>query len=424
MKDNKRPKLLYCDADGNVFDLPGHEPLFRSGNRFVKVDPSELIKLPLGSVIFSMPGRSPVYLNRKRNSVEKILSDQDMNAASAFISSGYLRTYLPGYLKNKDSEVLPLWAYAGVVLIGEDFYVPAIRIDDDPRSDHEIHGDRELLASSIAVVKKKLPENRLVRQLSKCSSEYNCLCASNFFIGRHEAPVPTSPSCNSACSGCLSFQEKDAGFEPSQQRLDFRPTPAEISAVILHHFNNVPDGVASFGQGCEGEPLLRGNDLADAISAVRSITRSGTINLNTNGSKPETVKSLIKSGLDSIRVSMNSPTEAYYNRYHRPADYSFADILRTIDVSLEAGIFVSINLFFMPGFTDMEREVEALFSFLNRYPVNMIQTRNLNIDPDYYFDSIGFRESKSIGIRNLIGMIRDKYPKIRLGYYNPPRHKY
>jgi MoaA/NifB/PqqE/SkfB family radical SAM enzyme len=197
------------------------------------------------------------------------------------------------------------------------------------------------------------------------------------------------------------------------------PSPEEISEVILHHFRAVSGAVASFGQGCEGEPLLRASDLAAAVRRVREKTEKGTINLNTNGSIPEGVKTLINAGLDSIRISLNSPTREYYTRYHRPAGFDFDDVMRSVDEALNAGIFVSLNLFFMPGFTDMETETEALVRFLTRFPVNMIQARNLNIDPDFYFDLIGFRESDPIGILNLANKLREKFPGMRLGYYNP-----
>jgi hypothetical protein len=81
---------------------------------------------------------------------------------------------------------------------------------------------------------------------------------------------------------------------------------------------------------------------------------------------------------------------------------------------------VSINLFFLPGFTDMETEVDALTDFLHRFPVSMIQTRNMNIDPDYYFEMIGYRESEPLGIRELLALLKEQFPAIRLGYYNPP----
>jgi molybdenum cofactor biosynthesis enzyme MoaA len=182
--------------------------------------------------------------------------------------------------------------------------------------------------------------------------------------------------------------------------------------------------VASFGQGCEGEPLLRADDLARAIRKVRQKKDRGTINLNTNGSDPAAVIKLIDAGLDSIRISLNSPTEIYYKKYHQPKSYTFQDVLKTISIAIEKNIFVSINLFFMPGFTDMETEVESLFRFLERFPVHMIQTRNMNIDPDFYFKTIGYKASEPIGIVRLIQLIKEKYPAVRLGYYNPPKETF
>jgi len=164
-------------------------------------------------------------------------------------------------------------------------------------------------------------------------------------------------------------------------------------------------------------------DLVKAVSIARDETSAGTININTNGSRPEIVSEMIRAGLDSIRVSLNSPTERYYTSYHKPVNYSFNDVLKTVDAALNAGIFVSINLFFMPGFTDAESEVESLYRFLKRFPVNMIQTRNMNIDPDYFFKGIDFKFENVIGIANLVNNLKHDFPGLRLGYYNPPLKK-
>lgn len=423
---NKRKKYLaYSDDSGNVYDFNGCESAFRSGHRFVKIEENELIPLPYGSYLFTLPERYPVsYINGDFVTIKKSPDGKDLNAASSFLASGYLRTYLPAYVKKKkDAVILPLWAYAGLVIDKNRFFVPAMKIDDDPRSDPAIHENHGELKKAVKKLKSEYPDNRLIHQLSICSTEYNCLCARNFFLSRYECPVPTSPACNADCLGCFSYQDESSGFCQSQFRLNFSPTPEEISGVILHHFNRVENSVASFGQGCEGEPLLRAADLAKAVSMVREKTTSGTINLNSNGSLPDGVSAMIDAGLDSLRVSMNSPTEKYYNSYHRPVNYKYADVLRTIDIALSRRIFVSINLFFMPGFTDAVSEVESLFRFLEKFPVNMIQTRNMNIDPDYFFEKTGFPDEDALGIRNLIGMIREKFPEIRLGYYNPPLKK-
>lgn len=421
-----KARLAFCDIRGNVYEHPGYEPAFRTGRHFVRVDACDLIQLPYGSVLFSMPGRLPVYYDRGSDGYHAVASSPDGDdiwAASSFLSSGYLRTYLPAFEKRADAPVLPLWAYTGVVFINGEFYAPAVRIDDDPRSDPEIHQNDDELRKSIRALKRQYPENRLVRQLSVCSTEYRCLCARNFFLGRYEAPVPTSPSCNANCLGCLSYQD-GSGFCPSQYRLEFSPTPEEIAEVILHHVGRVERSVASFGQGCEGEPLLRGKDLTRAVGLVRKKTSRGTININTNASRPLMVKELIAAGIDSIRVSLNSPTERYYMRYYRPNNYSFRDVEKSLETALNAGIFVSINLFFLPGFTDMESEVRSLFDFLDRFPVNMLQARNLNMDPDYYLDRIGCDMTGDIGVTALIAMLRERYPSMKIGYYNPPKEDF
>ncbi len=413
--------MPYSDSSGSVFDYPDVESVYRTGTKYKIPELKDMIKLPYGSYLFSLPDRIPVGFNGKK--ILEFPEDgygEKIQPVSSFLASAYLRTYLPAYKNKANPARLTLWAYAGASIINGKFFVPAIRIDDDIRSDPKIHENHEELGLKIKKASIDYKNNRLVKQLAKCSTEYNCLCARNFFLSRFEAPIPTSPSCNSDCAGCLSYQKDNSGFAASHGRLEFSPTPQEITEVILHHFDKTgKNAITSFGQGCEGEPLLRADDLSIAVKEVRKKTSNGTININTNGSIPENVSKLIDSGIDSIRISLNSPTENYYNLYHNPKNYNFSDVKKSIKTAIDSGIFVSLNLFFMPGFTDMITEVQSLFDFLDEFPVNMIQTRNLNIDPDYYFEKINYKETDLAGISNLIEMLKEKKPEIRLGYYNP-----
>jgi hypothetical protein len=59
---------------------------------------------------------------------------------------------------------------------------------------------------------------------------YHCFAAKNIFVGRWEAPLPTSPTCNARCVGCLSLQEGEC--PASQDRIQFVPTPEEIEAAV------------------------------------------------------------------------------------------------------------------------------------------------------------------------------------------------
>ena len=135
--------------------------------------------------------------------------------------------------------------------------------------------------------------------------------SAQLFSGSMGSTLPTSPVCNAACIGCISLQP--SGCCPAtQDRIQFVPRADEIAEIAVPHLKNAIKPIVSFGQGCEGEPLLssRNNRKIDRTIS-ESATDKGTINLNTNASIPGNVDRLIKAGLDSIRVSMNSARQDF-----------------------------------------------------------------------------------------------------------------
>jgi MoaA/NifB/PqqE/SkfB family radical SAM enzyme len=185
-----------------------------------------------------------------------------------------------------------------------------------------------------------------------------------------------------------------------------------------------PYPIISFGQGCEGEPLLMWETIEEAIREIRKHTKKGSININTNGSKPDAVEMLCKAGLDSIRVSTNSAQKHIYERYYRPNNYSFEDIIESLKVVNRHGGWSSINYFVFPGMTDSEAEYEALRKLIRETGLSMIQWRNFNIDPDWYLGKIGITETSDYGgIRTLMDEIRSEFPELRYGYFNPPMER-
>jgi pyruvate-formate lyase-activating enzyme len=274
-------------------------------------------------------------------------------------------------------------------------------------------------------MRQKLPANRLREHLEKCALQYGCPAGKNFFLGRYEAPLPTATHCNARCLGCLSMQ-KESGIPHSQDRISFTPSPDEIAQVALAHIDRVKKSVVSFGQGCEGDPLMAAEVIAPAIRLIRLRTGSGTINMNTNGSRPKILERLFEVGLDSVRISMNSVREQCYHAYFRPRSYRFADVLKSIEAALERKKFVAVNYLNCPGFTDTPQEVEALTRFLNTHPIHMIQWRNLNYDPIRYWkkmNAVG-THGKPLGMDILINRIRTQFPKLKFGYFNPPKEKF
>jgi len=227
--------------------------------------------------------------------------------------------------------------------------------------------------------------------------------------------LPTSPSCNADCLGCISLQPSEC-FPASQERIDFIPTANEVLGVALPHLEKAEDPIVSFGQGCEGEPLIQWRLLENSILKLRGKTDRGTINLNTNGSLPRVLEKLCEAGLDSVRITLNSPHSNYYKRYHRPGGYSFHDVINSLVSAKGKGIYTSINLLVFPGFTDREAEVEGLIELIRETNLDLIQMRNLNIDPDLYLKNMG--SGWGIGISKMIDILKKEFPSLQFGYFN------
>ncbi len=313
---------------------------------------------------------------------------------------------------------MPLFAYTAVGWMDGGFVTTALRVDPDRRQDFPTF-DLEAVQENARRRLAGESHNRLVRHLGKCALTYACPAARNLFLNRWEAPLPTSPVCNARCLGCISLQETGE-IRATQERIRFVPTPEEIASVAVPHLKTAPRAVVSFGQGCEGEPLLQGDTLREAVRIMRRETGRGTINCNTNGSLPDVVSRLVEAGLDSIRVSINSCRPRYYNAYYHPRGYRFDDLKRSIRAVKAAGGFASLNYFVLPGFSDEESEAAALFDFVRETGVDLIQMRNFNIDPEWLLKTVGHRrEGKAIGVRHLMERLQDEFPGLRLGYFNP-----
>lgn len=411
-----RPRMLFSGPRGSVRVHPILGSCGMKAGGFFRLSPEDLIRLPDDTRLFTMPSRRAVGYDPSGGSFGAI----ERCAIGAFLPPGYTATYSCAYLEKGRPMTLPLFSYAAVAYHRGSYYASAVRVDDDRRHDASLI-DIGIVRRNIRRLGAAFRSNRLVRQLEKCSLEYGCPNAQNFFLERYEAPLPTSPSCNASCAGCISQQTGSAC--PTQPRINFIPTPAEVAEIALHHIGNVRDALVSFGQGCEGEPLLQAALIEDSIRLIRRSTSKGIIHMNTNGSRPEALKKLFKAGLQSVRISTNSCREPFYDRYYKPRGYSFNHVLRSMAISKRYGSFVSLNYLTMPGFTDSKPEFAALRALIRKYGVDMIQWRNLNYDPLRYFEAISadVKISDMVGIREEMGLLRRQFPRLRMGYFNPRR---
>ena len=420
---------LVANADGEIFELEGYTALGMAGDTRIPLTLDNTCNIPYGSELMFLPERRPVLFNQRAGRIETVSENpyvpgQPLFPVTAFNSPGYVISYLGAYVETPKSQTLPLFSYGAVGWHRGKFRSAIIRVDHERRQDLRLMKPEDV-AAGIGKMRKQMPANRLRSHLEKCALQFGCPAAKNFFLSRYEAPLPTAEQCNARCLGCLSLQ-KHSDIPHSQERIGFTPTPQEIAEVALAHIKRVDKSVVSFGQGCEGDPLLTADVIAQAIRLVRSETDRGTINMNTNASLPQALHKVIDAGLDSIRVSMNSARENCYHAYFRPKGYGFSDVLKSIELALGSGLFVAVNYFNCPGFTDTPSEIEALRRFLRRYPIHMIQWRNLNFDPLRYFKIMSdvAPNGTPIGMKNLLGQIRQEFPDLKFGYFNPPKEKF
>ncbi|HOY32929.1 MAG TPA: radical SAM protein [Bacteroidales bacterium] len=416
MHPSKTPYLLYSDDKGNIFEDISLLAIGRVGNQNVVLTPDDLIELPEGSDFFHLPGRRPIGFDPLTN---QFRTCEKGWAVAAFVAPAYTLTHHASWKTEEGAPRLPLYAYAAIGWNKNKYYTTAFRIDPDIRQDYSQFNQYYVEKNAKRMLKSN-PGNRLLKHLSHCALVYFCPAARNYFMNRWEAPLPTSPTCNSRCVGCISYQPKDHLICSTQNRITFVPTPEEIAEIAIEHLNTAPNPVVSFGQGCEGEPLLVWEVLCEAIILIRKKTDKGIINLNSNASKPLALEKLCKAGLQSLRVSMNSAQEKNYLNYYNPTNYSFADVLESIRIARKYNSWVSVNYFVFPGYTDEKNEIQAMKNLILNYDISMIQWRNFNIDPEWYNDIVTPEKNGNYtGIRALIEDIRKEFPKLYHGYFNP-----
>ncbi|MGD8667007.1 MAG: radical SAM protein [Desulfobacterales bacterium] len=422
-------KALVADEHGDIFELDDYAALGTGGATPVPLTLKNTRILPYGSELMYLPQRRPVLLNLQSGRIETVnenpyATGQALYPVTAFNSPGYVISHLGTFVETQEALALPLFSYGAVGWHRGKFRSAVILVDREKRQDLRLMKPEDI-AGGIDRMRRQMPANRLRAHLEKCALQYGCPAAKNFFLSRYEAPIPTAQHCNARCLGCLSLQ-KHSEIPRSQDRIGFTPSPEEIAEVALAHIKRVKNSVVSFGQGCEGDPLLAAEPIARAIRLIRSETHRGTINMNTNASLPGALQKVIDAGLDSIRVSLNSVRAACYQAYFRPKGYGFADVLKSVHLALRGGLFVAINYLNCPGFTDTPGEIKALKKFLTSHPIHMIQWRNLNFDPLRYFKIMQAVTAKDtpIGMHHLLELIRREFPKLKFGYFNPPKEKF
>ena len=466
-KKQQRPGLLVAAPDGTVYEHPTLEMALDNGIDLLRVTGRDVIALPDDWDLMAMPGTRPIGYDPATGKFETLTTFTDDNgrtfqpwAVACHPPPGYVRAFHAAAVytdathpdaklrelaeqarekKQRDAERsrkrglpmvgnddarpgLPLWAYTavGASRSGGHGNVAALFLaDETSRWSPDLFYKPDLKDR----IQKRLaedPTNQVLIQLSECARDYLCCCASNGFYERWEGAVPIAPACTAACLGCLS-KEPAFNTPTPQKRLKFQPTSEEIGRVIASHLERSPEPMMSFGQGCEGEPTMNGPVIIAAVQQARARTQRGVININTNGSRPETIRECARSGASALRISINTFDRDVYTMYYRPADYDYDDVIRSFYVGKEMGMHISINLLIWPGWTDQMVEVDRISKLVDDGALHMVQLRNLCMDPGYFRQALPPREKRGmlLGMKGFVAELHRRHPRLRFGTFNP-----
>lgn len=219
---------LVADQAGEIFELDGYAAVGMAGPWLEPLSQEQTCNMPYGSELMYLPDRKPVLLNISTAKLETL--DQNpyepgevIFPVAAFNSPGYVITRISAYRETQKSQTLPLFSYGAVGWHKKGFRSAVVLVDPEPRQDLR-RMPREDVIAGIDRMRQQMPANRLRAHLDKCALTYGCPAAKNFFLGRYEAPLPTSKQCNARCLGCLSLQQ-NSGIHHSQDRITFTPLP-------------------------------------------------------------------------------------------------------------------------------------------------------------------------------------------------------
>jgi pyruvate-formate lyase-activating enzyme len=101
-------------------------------------------------------------------------------------------------------------------------------------------------------------------------------------------------------------------------------------------------------------------------------------------------------------------------------DYDFDDVVSSIELSRKMDLYTMINYLVFPGVTDQEDEIEALTDLIRKTGLNFVHLKNLCIDPQLYVEKMPKGRSKAVGMKKMVSLLKQEFPKLELGYFNRP----
>lgn len=360
------------------------------------------VPLPAGAELVPLPDRAAVGLDRR--GLPRSLGPARW-ALGAILPPGHLRTHLPAALIAAGAPALEPLPYAAVAADGRGELVAAAVIVGSAERPEPVD-----VSDAITARLRAEPSNRLLRQLARCAREYRCTAARNAFLGRGECALPLGAPATDGAAPLAALRRRDerAPLDPVALRIG----AADVAAVAIAHLEQGGDSV-SFGQACEGEPLERIRDVAEATARIREVTDRGTVVLRTSGSSAAALGRAADSGVDRVAVRIASAHAPTYERIHRPSGYRWTDVRAALRAASARRLATTIELLTLPGSTDRATEVAALLALLGELETGS-ELRLAALAADPYALLARAPAGETIGIASLLERVRADAAHVRL----------
>jgi len=188
------PRLLYADSNGTILEHPHLLAVGNGGGDPIPLGDADTIEIPRGSDLFMLPDRTPIGFDPTTQEIVDLPTDENgesIHAVAAFLAPAHTTTLITEFVTRDGAPDLPLFSYAAVGFSDDQYRVAGKRVDKSDRQDPWLF-DLERIGICVSDELSGSSDNRLLQQLQRCALEYQCRAAQNYFLHRHEAPLPTS----------------------------------------------------------------------------------------------------------------------------------------------------------------------------------------------------------------------------------------
>lgn len=103
-------QLLYADQEGNIYDHPHLQGLARSGDMVTELMTDELIPLPEGATLVSLPDTRPIGMDPETGNMQ--LLEGDYFAVGAVAAARFYKVIHPCLCQDRQKQKIPfVWLY-------------------------------------------------------------------------------------------------------------------------------------------------------------------------------------------------------------------------------------------------------------------------------------------------------------------------